>query len=115
MQLRPNKRSVICFFDGYTCDSPQIRHCYEQAREISDDLDSFEKLVVGGVGKKLWRERVNSIDDPSEHPEYFPTMNHEITNYFQNIQAIQNDGLRQIAHQVIADVNLPPPLRQAAA
>jgi hypothetical protein len=103
---------LLC--EGYTCDSREMKRSYEQAREVSDQLDDFEKLIVGGVGKKLWRERVNNIANPEAHPEYSPTMDHEISEYLQRLENLPNDQLRQIAQAIIDFVGLPPTTRQAA-
>lgn len=91
--------------DDYRCDSEELTQCYAKVGEFSKSLTDFEKFVVGGVGKTLWRERVLWCDSPETHPEYIPAMHSEIYGYLERVHKF-SDREQHIAQQIIDNVSL---------
>lgn len=91
--------------DDYRCDSEELTQCYEKVGEFSKILTEFEKFVVGGVGKTLWRERVLWCDPPEAHPEYTQAMCSEVYDYLEAVSKFSEQE-QHIAQQIIDNVSM---------
>ena len=100
-------------FEGRTCLDREVLSCYQEAERISFELTDVEKLVVAGVGKKLWRDRVENSSQPDKHPEYSENMNQEVEATLLVIEQIPDDTFRNAARQIINNVDLPVALGAA--